>query len=36
VHDEIPPELNDKAALVVANCPEFAIGIADDDAANRA
>jgi ferredoxin len=34
VHDEIPVELSDKAALVVANCPEFAIGIAESETAS--
>jgi ferredoxin len=28
----VPPELVDKARLAVANCPEYAIGIVEDDA----
>lgn len=28
--DTVPPELQDKARLAVANCPEFAISIEED------
>lgn len=27
---EVPPELQDKARLAVANCPEFAVKIEDE------
>jgi ferredoxin len=30
IDGEIPPELEDKARLAVANCPEFAISIGED------
>lgn len=29
--DNVPPELQDKARLAVANCPEFAISIEEDE-----
>jgi len=28
---EVPPGLEDKAMLAVANCPEFAISVAEED-----
>jgi ferredoxin len=28
---EVPPALVDKARLAVANCPEFAVSIVDED-----
>jgi len=28
---EVPPELADKARLAVANCPEYAITVQEDD-----
>ena len=30
VTGEVPDELRDKAQLAVDNCPEYAIGLADD------
>ena len=33
---EVPPGLEDKAMLAIANCPEFAISLADSPTAGAA